>query len=452
MKQILLLWIIFGLSNCGPKPDDVHVHVHLNMSEIQKGEFGGNGKKTSPESEFDSSGNILIGGSHGDIFSGKACEEHCICNKWECSLSAARCEWHENSEQWWNPVGTCKKIIGMNKRECDREFNRNTNCRGSCNKKKVGETSNVIDCMNICKKREQCEHFIWHKWGTTQSMECMLVEKDNWGGVTDVYRNIDSNTITGTCERVSGSDCIEANIDYQGNDMSPYGPRQGIQSALECACQCYNTWGCKFFSWVESKKSCWLKEAIGGITHTSARGRTPKNGVYSGSRDCCKGFCPEKNKNYGNGHGLQIRRNVMSWEACSDLCSSRPDCEYWTWHHERAGQYSYTCKTMTMKEYERKDRNCVSGTRACRGEAPGQCEKDTYYYGDNIYPFDRQWSLSECIKSCKQKRSCKFFSYDHATRECYYKSQKPGSKGNAWGFTSGSKDCDEGMVGVGLVD
>ena len=84
------------------------------------------------------------------------------------------------------------------------------------------------------------------------------------------------------------------------------------------------------------------------------------------------GFCPEKNINYGNGHGLQIRRNIKSWEDCSDLCSRSSDCNYWTWHHERAGRYSYICKTMTMKEYERKDRNCVSGTRACRRASQGK--------------------------------------------------------------------------------
>merc|ERR1712142_814994 len=446
---------------------------------------------------------------------------------------------HENLEEWWNPVGMCKKIIGMNKRECNIVYNKNTNCnrRGSCNKTKVGKTSSVEECRNICKKREQCKHYIWHKQSTMWSRECMLVEEVKWGEVMDVYKNIDSNTITGTCKRVSN--CIEANIYYHGNDIDRL---QYILSAQDCACKCKNNLRCKFFSWVESQKLCLLKTAIegdsqawiggdgsinvrgnnihgfgntnigqraiggdsqawiggdgsinvrgnnihgfgntnigqrsiggesitfdkqiwdnghgdfGGITHTSARGRTPKNGVYSGSRDCCKAHddnCPEKNKNYGNGWGLQIRRNIRSWEACSDLCSRRPDCQYWTWHHDRAGRYSYICKTMTMKEYERKDRNCVSGTRACRGASHGQCEldRDTAYFGNNIYEADRQWSLSECIKSCKSKRYCKFFSYHHATRKCHYKSQKSGSKGNARGYTSGSRDCDEGMVGAGV--
>merc|ERR1719228_751637 len=112
MKQILLFSIIFGLSSCGPKPEDVHVHVHLNMSEIQKEEFGGHGMKTSHE--FD--------------FPGNACGVHCSCNKWECR-EAAHCVWLETSQNW-NQNGMCKK----SKRECDIEYDKNTNCRGSCNK------------------------------------------------------------------------------------------------------------------------------------------------------------------------------------------------------------------------------------------------------------------------------------------------------------------------------
>jgi len=52
MKQILLFLImnIFGLHDCGPKIDDVHVHI--NMGEIQKGDVIENVMKTSPESDF----------------------------------------------------------------------------------------------------------------------------------------------------------------------------------------------------------------------------------------------------------------------------------------------------------------------------------------------------------------------------------------------------------------
>jgi len=78
----------------------------------------------------------------------------------------------------------------------------------------------------------------------------------------------------------------------------------------------------------------------------------------------------------------------------------------------------------------------------------GRCEldRDTAYYRNNVYPFDWQRSLPECVKSCKRKRYCKYFSYYHSERRCFYKSRKSGRKGNRPGFTSGSRNCDERSI------
>jgi len=416
-----------------------------------------------------------------------------VYNEHECNKEA-KCKW-ERMMYWSAYPGECTKTIVSNQRECNIEYNKKTECSShGCFRKRVGKTRTVEECKNTCKEREQCGNFIWHKPGNDRwaQYDCYVLEGFKWEklGNRDVSVKKDRNTITGTCKK--GSNCIVANIYYHGNDIDRL---EYIQSAQDCACECKKNRRCKFFSWVENKKICWLKTAItsmgadgsinefrwkrkmeihginigqtggvninngdspninvGGNTHTLGRGRTQQYGVYSGSRDCCEEHddnCPEKNKNYGNGHGLQIRWNVQSWEACSDLCSRRSDCQYWTWHHDRAGKYSYLCKTMAMREYEREDRNCVSGTRACKGASHGQCELDrnTAYFTayDNVSEPDRQRSLSECIKSCKSKRYCKFFSYHHATGECYYKTRKSGSVYFSIGYTSGSRDCYETM-------
>merc|ERR1712142_348981 len=151
-------------------------------------------------------------------FPGNACGVHCSCNKWECR-EAAHCVWLETSQNW-NQNGMCKK----SKRECDIEYDKNTNCRGSCNKKKVGKTTSVEECRNICQAREQCKHYIWHKQFMSRwERECMLVEEDKWGGVVDVYRNEDRNTITGTCSEKDRRVCPAVYAPVCGVNGKTYG-------------------------------------------------------------------------------------------------------------------------------------------------------------------------------------------------------------------------------------
>ena len=83
--------------------------------------------------------------------------------------------------------------------------NFNTNCRGSCTRIMVDKTNTVEECVTICKQRELCRHYIWHKQGNSWEEECWVVEEEEGGGVVDVYRNRDSNTITGSCNRGSKS-------------------------------------------------------------------------------------------------------------------------------------------------------------------------------------------------------------------------------------------------------
>jgi len=54
---------------------------------------------------------------------------------------------------------------------------------------------------------------------------------------------------------------------------------------------------------------------------------------------------------------------------------------------------------------------------------------------------NKQPSLADCIKSCKQNKKCKYWSYHKKTNYCFLKRKK--AKSQKWiGYTSGSKDCD----------
>ena len=63
----------------------------------------------------------------------------------------------------------------------------------------------------------------------------------------------------------------------------------------------------------------------------------------------------------------ELTEGVESWQACSDLCSRRRGCRYWTWHKQEAGQYAFRCVTMTDVDTRVSDNNAVSGTKKCEG-------------------------------------------------------------------------------------
>jgi len=89
------------------------------------------------------------------------------------------------------------------KKKCDRMKNRNTEClgNGNCTMVFVKKTSNVVECINICKEREKCRHYIWHYTDaptTTQDEECWVVDveegQDDW-----THRTKSINAVTGSC-------------------------------------------------------------------------------------------------------------------------------------------------------------------------------------------------------------------------------------------------------------
>ena len=79
--------------------------------------------------------------------------------------------------------------------------NYNTICRGPCTRVFVKKTNNEEECMNICKERELCRHYIWHYKDaptTHHDEECFVVDvepgADDWA-----YRSKYINAATGSC-------------------------------------------------------------------------------------------------------------------------------------------------------------------------------------------------------------------------------------------------------------
>ena len=75
----------------------------------------------------------------------------------------------------------------------------------------------------------------------------------------------------------SNSGCFENNIDFRSNDV-PRGTIEGISSAEDCAKECRKNRRCKFFTYHEIYKVCWLKK--------SDSGRKPARYHISGRKNC----------------------------------------------------------------------------------------------------------------------------------------------------------------------
>ena len=74
--------------------------------------------------------------------------------------------------------------------------NEHTKCRsGSCTEVMVEKTDTLTECIHICLDRARCTHYIWYKPGTMREKTCWVVEEKG----SDVYRDQDMNTITGSC-------------------------------------------------------------------------------------------------------------------------------------------------------------------------------------------------------------------------------------------------------------
>ena len=76
--------------------------------------------------------------------------------------------------------------------------------------------------------------------------------------------------------------------------------------------------------------------------------------------------CPDIGYNTRDREAAELTDGVQNWQVCSDLCSRREGCRYWTWHHEGAGEFSFRCVTMTDVRARVADPSAVSGTDRCR--------------------------------------------------------------------------------------
>jgi len=121
-----------------------------------------------------------------------------------------------------NVKAKCKGKCPCTKK-CDMIPNRNTRCRGFCNRVRVGKTNNVMQCIQKCLERDKCRHYIWYRPGTFWGKTCFVVE-----GEGSVYRDSSKLTITGSCRK--GCNCPSV--------YTPVCDEDGITRHNDCEAKC----------------------------------------------------------------------------------------------------------------------------------------------------------------------------------------------------------------------
>ena len=82
--------------------------------------------------------------------------------------------------------------------------------------------------------------------------------------------------------------------------------------------------------------------------------------------------CQEEGTNYQGRLAARVQAGVLSWPACSAICSAREGCTAWSWVREGTGPYALNCATMEGFSSKAPDPNTVAGGRGCM--APGSTE------------------------------------------------------------------------------
>jgi len=112
--------------------------------------------------------------------------------------------------------------------------------------------------------------------------------------------------------------------------------------------------------------------------------------------------CPTKNTNTQGRDQIQRLTGIKTWSSCSLKCTQTKNCNYWTWHHERAVGYKFVCVLMSDFVVAAEDTNTISGSSDCTCPMLGintQSRK-----GANMIGLKSSWE--ECGDACAQSREC----------------------------------------------
>jgi len=411
MKQILLFLIIFRQNDCLPKIDDVH--VHLNMSEIQKGVVGGN--KMNPSPEFEHHGIDYDREAEGRTFTYNCGGVSTSCdNNGKCQI---RCNNGRKYEVTCPNKGTITSISNSNGRSqiscgkkvkfppcfpfCDDNSPIGPQDPNTCGVSRPCQDCNNFECNQAAAKckwqiqrmLEAHNSGIFYAPGTCTTRmdmnqkECHMVnseyeckfkyaakckwEKESpdvrWSPGTCTKR-IDRNQKE--CDKVYNEyECNQAaKCKWETKGWFPLCKNKTIVSNQRECDKVYNEHECNKEAKCKWERMMYWSAYPGECTKTIVSNQRECNIEYNKKTEC-------------SSHGCFRKRvgKTRTVEECKNTCKEREQCGNFIWHKPGNDRWAqYDCYVLEGFKWEKlgnrdvsvkKDRNTITGTckKGCSG-------------------------------------------------------------------------------------
>ncbi|PHJ24371.1 pan domain-containing protein [Cystoisospora suis] len=307
----------------------------------------------------------------------------------------------------------------------------------------------VKECQKRCRETSNCTMITY----TKKSKMCNL--KMNYS--PKLVGSSDEITVRKDCPLPEGSDafaepggCYRKGIGSTTANIT----HKGASSVEACQQDCKGIANCTHFTFNVKEKMCHLKSGkptwrayrddvtatrdcnLGGeVTIQPSQSQTTASPPET---DCFK-------KDIGSTTGSMKEANVISLEACQELCRSTDGCTHVTF-----GQKSKRCYVKGGQPNWRNVWFDLSTTRNC--DLSKETQQAVCFKSDigsttpevRVVKVDlgaAMKSVKGCQAECQKINNCTHFTYNENSKNCYLKSGKP-----QWreykGDMSGSRDCD----------
>ncbi|KAF0700013.1 Aste57867_9448 [Aphanomyces stellatus] len=252
-------------------------------------------------------------------------------------------------------------------------------------------------CCQDCLANPACKVFVWYQ-GT-----CYLKSSGQGGKLTLPGRQA---SFVAWSPTTSLCPTIQADIDYNGNDISSLARR----SVDECCDDCKNTIGCKLFVWFNGV--CYLKNARGVASN--------KVGAQAGVLTRPPGPTCSDAEVFFDYPGQDIsNQEVPSIGDCCVACQNNVQCN------------AFSFSSLTNVCYLKSGRSGSVPKRFISSARVDKCsaiETGVDYVGNDLSTVASA-SIVDCCAFCRNYNGCKAFSF--ADGNCYLKSGKTATNANA---------------------